>query len=135
MKEQTKGDLTSESIKKAMLRIIKGTPKVIEKGRKISIMAVAKEAGISRASIHNNYPDLAEKIRVLNGKNARVMKDKKNQELKQEKNKNRILRREIQALNMELAKLTSINASLLIANNNVKAIQSGLCKEVILLNR
>jgi AcrR family transcriptional regulator len=135
MKEQTKGDLTRESIKKAMLRIIKGTPKVVEKGRKISIMAVAKEAGISRASIHNNYPDLAEKIRTLNGKEVRAKIHKKCQELKEEKNKNQILRREVQDLKMELAKLASLNASLLVENSNLKAVQFSFGKEVIPISR
>ena len=131
MKEQTKGDLTRESIKKAMLRIIKGTPKVIEKGRKISIMTVAKEAGISRASIHNNYPDLAEKIRALNGKEVRAKTHQKHQKLKEEKNKNQILRSEIQKLKMELAKLASLNASLLVENSNLRAVQFSFGKEVI----
>lgn len=135
MKEQTKGDLTRESIKKAMLRIIKGTPKVIEKGRKISIMTVAKEAGISRASIHNNYPDLAEKIRALNGKEVRAKAHQKHQKLKEEKNKNQILRSEVHQLKMELAKLASLNASLLIENSNLKAVQFSFGKDVIPINR
>lgn len=38
---------------------------------KISIAAVAREAGVSNSTIHNRYPDIAERIRALHAKTGR----------------------------------------------------------------
>ena len=58
-----KSDQTRKAIRQAMLRIEKGRTRIVDKGRKMSIAAVAEETGISRAAIHRLYPDFAEKIR------------------------------------------------------------------------
>ncbi len=50
-------------IRMAIVRLEKGQPKLVEKGRKVSVAAVAEEAGVSRALIHKDYPDLMERIR------------------------------------------------------------------------
>nr|WP_294866232.1 hypothetical protein [uncultured Pseudogulbenkiania sp.] len=61
---------TKHEIELAIARIRHGRPKKITKDRPLSIAAVAEEAGISNATIHNRYPLLAEKIRRL-GKEVR----------------------------------------------------------------
>jgi AcrR family transcriptional regulator len=44
-------------------------------GGKISIAGVAREAGVSNATIHNRYPDIADRIRSLQAKvGSRVAK-------------------------------------------------------------
>ncbi|MBK3843314.1 TetR family transcriptional regulator [Paraburkholderia aspalathi] len=39
---------------------------------RISIAAVAREAGVSNATIHNRYPDIAERVRALHVKASRL---------------------------------------------------------------
>ena len=56
MAESSKGEQTRNIIRQAITRIEKGRPKVVSKERKMSVAAVAEEAGVSRATIHNNYP-------------------------------------------------------------------------------
>jgi AcrR family transcriptional regulator len=60
VREQTK-----KTIELAIKRIQQGAPRIVEKRTKLSIAAVAREAGVSNATIHNRYPDLANKIREL----------------------------------------------------------------------
>lgn len=64
----TRGELTAKAIRQAILRIEQGRPKVVKPGRKLSIKSVAEEAGVSRATIHNNHPGLAERIREAGNK-------------------------------------------------------------------
>jgi AcrR family transcriptional regulator len=56
---------TAREIKLAITRIRHGRQKRISADRRFSIAAVAAEAGISNATIHNRYPDLADHIRKL----------------------------------------------------------------------
>ncbi|QIN67968.1 hypothetical protein SBC1_80150 (plasmid) [Caballeronia sp. SBC1] len=49
--------------------------------KKVSISAVAKEAKVTPALIHNTYPDFAEQVRVLINKSTRAQRDNKHQEL------------------------------------------------------
>jgi len=119
----TKGDLTRKAIKHAMLRIEKGKPRVVSAGCKLSVAAVAKEAGISNASIHNNYPELAELIRGKTNKTTRQQRDEKHLALQQEREKSRGLREEIATLQESLARIASINARLMVENREIKAIR------------
>ncbi|BBI53223.1 hypothetical protein HORIV_56440 [Vreelandella olivaria] len=73
----TRGELTGKAIRQAIVRIEQGRPKVIKPGRKLSIQSVAEEAGVSRATIHNNHPGLAERIRESGNKAARTQRDEK----------------------------------------------------------
>jgi AcrR family transcriptional regulator len=120
----TKGKQTRESIRVAIVRLEKGRPKVVEKGRKLTIAAAAEEAGVSRATIHNRYPDLAERIREYGNKAVRQQRDEKQEVLKTEKEKNRTLRGELAELRVTLARVTSENAALILRNRQVEAINS-----------
>lgn len=64
-------DQTRRAIELAISRITKGRPKQVQLSRKLSIASVAEEAGISNATIHNRYPDLAELIRQKTNKESR----------------------------------------------------------------
>ena len=55
------------AIEAAIQRIQAGTPRRINQARRLSIVAVAEEAGLSPSAIHNRYPDLAEAIRQKMG--------------------------------------------------------------------
>lgn len=49
---------------------------------KISISAVARKAGVTPALIHNTYPDVAERIRAVSGRDASALRGKENALLK-----------------------------------------------------
>ena len=100
----------------AMLRIQRGRSNAGAK--RISIASVAKEAGVSAALIHNHYPGIAELIRVEQGREHRAQKKAKAEELKQARGRSRELRKEIEVLRIEVAKLASIN-EVLPAENEV----------------
>lgn len=108
-----------KELKLALCRIEQGRTKTGEK--KITIAAVAREAGVSTALIHNHYPNIAEAIRNAQGRSSRAQRDKKQQDLRIEHDKNRLLRQEIEALRAKVATLASLNEVLLIENRILKA--------------
>ena len=121
-KGRTRGALTKEAIRQAIVRIEKGRPKVVEKGRKLSIAAVADEANVSRATITNRHSELAERIREAVNKGSRKQRDQKNHELKELRAKLRELREEyseVRELNRDMA---SEMASLAMDNRRLRAI-------------
>ena len=122
--EKTRGEQTRKSIRQAIVRIEKGRPKIVEKGRKLTIAAVAEEAGVSRATLHNRYPDLAERVRESGNKAVRQQRDAKHSDLKLEKEKNRELRAELAELRVTLAKVTSENATCMHRNRELEAINA-----------
>jgi hypothetical protein len=121
---KTKSDRTRHDLEMAILRIERGRPRIIKKEKKLSILSVAEEAGISSASIHNNYPEIAEQIRVKINKDTRNQRDAKSSELKTEKEKNKTLRTRIAVLTQQLRDIASENARLLTELQNINAIVS-----------
>jgi len=107
-REKTKNELNL-----AIKRLQKGMTKIVPSGTKLSIAGVAKEAGVSNATIHNRYPEVAEAIRGL------LKADQiKNLQLKQEglkgfSNKLSQARKEIEILKSDLQKSQSINFRLM----------------------
>lgn len=114
---------TREELQLAMLR-------VKNKGLKLSISAVAAEAGVSAGLIHNTYPDIAEEIRALVGRKIRQQRDDMAKELADAKKRMRELRDDLDSAEADLAKMASINETLrtqlatlsAIATSNVHAI-------------
>ena len=100
----------------------KGQPKVVEKGRIVSVAAVAEEAGVSRALIHKDYPDLMERIRGNSNKAIQRQRDEKHEKLKEERFKNRQLREKIVDLTEQRNELASKNATLELENRRLSAI-------------
>lgn len=98
----------------------------IQKGRaqsgetKVTIAAVAREAGVSTALIHNHYPAIAEEIRQIQGRSSRAMRDVKHQDLIAERQKSKGYRQEIEELQAKLASIASINEVLLEENQKLK---------------
>jgi SMC interacting uncharacterized protein involved in chromosome segregation len=92
---------------------------------KISILAVATEAGVTPALLHNRYPDFAEEIRKLIGKETRSQRDIKHDLLVAERKKNRDLTEEIAHLKKDIAKLASINESLRVELTVANEISAG----------
>ena len=92
---------------------------------KLSISAVAKMAGVTPALIHNTFPDLAEKIRGLVGKATRTQRDAKHSALVREREINRALRQELVETRATIAKLASVNQTLLNEMAVLKGIATG----------
>lgn len=118
----TRGELTAKAIRQAIVRIEKGRPKIVKPERKLSIKSVAEEAGVSRATIHNNHPDLAERIRGAGNKAVRAQRDIKNAALRELRAKYTALRHEhVQAreLNQDMA---SEMATLVAENERLRVI-------------
>lgn len=108
-----------KDLKLALYRIQKGRAHTGE--TKVSIAAVAREAGISAALIHNHYPNIAEAIREAQGRSSRAILDVKHQDLIAERNKSAAYRREIEDLRAKVVRLASINEVLLEENDVLKA--------------
>lgn len=108
-----------KDLRLALLRIQKGRAHTGE--TKVTIAAVAREAGVSTALIHNHYPRIAEAIREAQGRSSRAMRDVKHQDLITERKKSAAYRQEIEELQAKVASLASINEVLLDENRVLKA--------------
>lgn len=126
---------TYNSVRKAIIRIEKGRPSVVDPKRKMSVAAVAEESGVSRALIHRDMPDLLERIKGGVNKTIHVERDAKHAELKACKKRNKELREEIKQLKEHLSHMQSKNATLMLklkneyltnkhANNNIYPLDS-----------
>lgn len=91
-------------------------------GEKITLKAVADEAGVSAPLLNNRYPDFAEQVRAIVGKSVREQRNKKVDLLSQEREKNRELRELSKSQLAEIRKLASINEAL--------RVEIALCKAI-----
>lgn len=109
-----------KDLKLALYRIQRGRAHTGE--TKVTIAAVAREASVSTALIHNHYPDIAEVIREAQGRSSRTMRDVKHQDLIAERKKSVAYRQDIEELRDKVASLACINEVLLEENRMLKAI-------------
>ena len=107
---------THKAVRLAIVRIEKGRPNTVSHKRKMSVAAVAEEAGVSRALIHRDCPELLERIKGGVNKDIRQQRDAKQTELNKYKDRNRDLRSEVAELKAMLAKVQSQNATLIRKN-------------------
>ncbi|WP_440061760.1 TetR family transcriptional regulator [Pseudomonas syringae] len=115
-------DSRKKDLELALLRIQRGRSRSGE--TRITIAAVAREAGVSTALIHNHYPGIAEAIRDAQGRSSRVQRDVKHHDLIAEREKNTLLRDERQKLLVKIADLASLNEMLAAENRELRANQS-----------
>jgi AcrR family transcriptional regulator len=108
-----------KDLKLALYRIQKGRARTGE--TKVTIAAVAREAGVSTALIHNHYSGIAEAIREAQGRSSRAMRDVKHQDLIAERKKSAAYRQEIEELRAKVANLASVNEVLSDENRVLKA--------------
>ena len=113
------GEVREKELRLAISRIERG--RAHTKETKLTIAAVAREAGVSAGLIHNHHPTIAETIREAQGRSSRAQRDATHQKLKAEQEKNRELRGENEALREESARLASINEVLQMENCDLKA--------------
>jgi len=114
-------DKTRKKLENALLRLKHGRPRVVSKDRKLTIAALAEEAGVSDALIHNRYPDIAAEVRKLTNKQFKSQRDKKTQQLKEEKKKSREDRAYIKNLEWQIRELASKLAASEIKNKQLEA--------------
>tara|TARA_R110001583_G_scaffold42169_5_gene134113 strand:- start:1292 stop:1702 length:411 start_codon:yes stop_codon:yes gene_type:complete len=119
---QTKGEQTKKALELAIHRITTGRVRKVKPERKLSIAAVAEEAGVSTATIHNRYPEIADKVRQLLNKDARQQRDEKSQALKEEKSKRKELLDENRLLRQQMAELVSRNAAMETELDHLRAL-------------
>lgn len=115
-------DKTLQELLLALHRIERGTPRIVDPKRKLSILAVAEEAGVHATTIHTRYPDIAEQVRKRKARTSRMQRDEKAQELHEARQNNRELRRQLAELAALIRSLTSQNATLVMENLQMKAI-------------
>ena len=115
---------TSKELQFAMLR-------VKNKGLRMSIAAVAAEAGVTPSLIHNTYPDIAEEIRAQLGRSTRQQRDMKAAELIESNKVRRELRAQLEQANADIARLASINETLTAEIASLRAQVDG---KVVVLN-
>lgn len=101
------GEARERDLRLAITRIQRGRASVA--GAKLTFAAVAREAGVSTALIHNCHPKVAELIRETQGRSSRVQREAKHQELMDERRRCGELRAEIHGLRAKMAALASIN--------------------------
>jgi|SRR5208337_1923533 len=103
-------------------------------GSIMTISGVAKEASISNASIHNRYPDLADRIRqsagVVKEKDAKTQLIKRLGTIKEEKTKRARLSKELEEVKALLQKTDSVNAALQLENGRLKTLNRKYLEEL-----
>ena len=106
-------------------RIENAIEEMREAGSRMTIAGVAREAGVSNAAIHNRYPDLAARIRELSGKtgerNLQAELSRRRGNIKREQAQRRALRDQLAEKTEQLRKASSVNASLDLENQSLKA--------------
>lgn len=123
MSQQRKSATTREKeLRLAIYRIERGRAHTA--ATKLSVSAVAREAGVTPALIHNHYPSIAEEIRVKLGASSRERRDAARDELKLEREKTHKLRKELAEATSQIAVLASINETLLLENQVLRATAS-----------
>ncbi|HFP9427305.1 Uncharacterised protein [Raoultella ornithinolytica] len=121
IKRQTPARSRSKTLD-VLEKVING---LVEGNKKISIALVARVAGVTPGLIHNTYPAVAERIRILMGRSVRSQRDSKHESLMVEKEKNRVLRAKNDQLLEELTRIASVNQRLLFEMAELKAASNG----------
>lgn len=119
MTSRKTAEIREKELRLAVHRIEQGRSN--SNAKSLTVSSVAREAGVSAALIHNHYPIIAELIRVKQGASSRQKRDAKQSELLAQKNKNSELRRELDEIRTQLARLATINEMLLMENSSLRA--------------
>jgi len=108
---------TRAELRRAILRIEHRRPKRIAKDCcRLNISMVAREAGVTPACIHNNYPDVAEAIRRRARKDPGSAQEAHRTEVKRLVETIRQLRQRLKASENDVVHIASENARLLVEN-------------------
>jgi AcrR family transcriptional regulator len=111
---------TRRRLELALRRLQHGKMRSNQDGR-ISIAAVAREAGVSNATIHNRYPEIAERVRALHARTSKDIPKAIPDTSEVLHKKWRRARKEIDQLKLDLVKSQSINLRLVRENEMLRA--------------
>lgn len=103
-------------------RLVQAMSKLSSSGKKLSISAVAAEAGVDPSLIHHVYPAIARDIR---GRIESAHDEGTADELAAAQERAKELRAEVASLQADLAKLASLNLSLQVRINELEAQANG----------
>lgn len=90
------------------------------KGLKVSIKAVAQEAGVDPSLIHHTYPDFAEEVRAVLGRTTRQRAAALGDDLKEARARSAGLLKEVASLRADLQKMASVNLTLTLENRRLE---------------
>ena len=99
--------------------------------QKISISAVARKAGVTPALIHNTYPEVAEQIGKLTGREPTAIRSKEAETLLALQATNKRLQQENIQLNADVARLASIVQTLNDEIAKLRAVGTGKVFELV----
>lgn len=95
------GSARREELQQAIVRLQ-------SRDARVTISAVAREAGVTAALVHNTYPDVAEQIRALQGKASGVKHDELRVEVARLRGENAKLRLDKAAAEADAKRLASM---------------------------
>ena len=104
--------------------------RVMARGGRMGITAVAKEAGVTAPLIHNTYPRIADKIRQLSGSETASRRDLLVCELNSAREALRAVQGDLKSAQDDLARLASINESM---RDELDLMKAQLRGKVVLL--
>ncbi|MCB1865041.1 MAG: hypothetical protein KDG50_06395 [Chromatiales bacterium] len=116
---------TQHRLEMALYRIQRGRGRIVKGDAKLTFANVAREAEVSTATIHNRYPEVAEKIRAAQGRTSRALRDQKNEQLRVARATIVRLRKELRDSNNDAASLASINRTLELEIRRLRAVMTG----------
>jgi AcrR family transcriptional regulator len=111
---------TKRRLELALRRLQHGKMRSNHDGR-ISIAAVAREAGVSNATIHNRYPEIAERVRALHARTSKDVTKAIPDTSEVLHKKLQQARKEIDQLKNDLVRSQSINLRLMRENDMLRA--------------
>jgi len=123
--EKDKDDPRKRNKKNTLFKLELALSRLEKRGEKITLKAVADEAGVTSPLIINSYPDFAEKVRSITGKDIRRQKNDMAELLTEARKKIRELNELLAIQYIEITKLASLNEALRVENTLQKAIAEG----------
>ena len=116
------------------LRLGAFSPGSLSSGRnqqKVSISAVARKVGVTPALIHNTYPDVADRIRTLTGRQPETKAERDGDSLRALQAANKRLQQDNAELNADVARLASIVQILPDEIARLRAVTAGKAVELV----
>lgn len=100
---------TRKELELALSRLTKGTPRVVDKGTKITAASVAKEAGIDRVTLYRYHEPVLVEIRKINNSTPKVKLKESRSELAEASSKLKEYRKLVEESQAEVVALARIN--------------------------
>jgi AcrR family transcriptional regulator len=117
--------MPADERRRELLEALRRVKKALQPGERLSILRVAEEAGVSGSLIHNRYPDIADKIL---GKTRRqrseIQLDRLQKDLAAAMEAIADLRKQLKAESANVRRLASINLTLTMERDDLKALIS-----------